>query len=87
MKRTSKLNINRVDKYQKKEYFIMEIELKNLLTEARKSVNMTQKELAERSGVRQSNISRIESGNCSATVSTLECLADGMGKKLVIRFE
>ena len=57
------------------------------LIEARIHANLTQKELAERSGVRQSNISRIESGSASPTLSTLEALAAGMGKKLRISFD
>ncbi len=56
------------------------------LIEARTSLNMTQKELADRSGIRQSNISRIESGACSPTISTLQLLAKGMGKELSVRF-
>ena len=48
--------------------------------------NMTQKELAEKTGIRQSNISRIENGASSPTVETLQRLADGMGKKLRIEF-
>ncbi len=48
--------------------------------------NMTQKELAERTGIRQSNISRIESGVTSPTVTTLARLAAGLGKKLKIEF-
>ena len=51
------------------------------------SQHMTQKELAEKSGVRQSNISRIENGTCSPTIATLEALANGMGKKLIVSFE
>jgi len=47
---------------------------------------MTQKELAEKTGIRQSNISRIENGNCSPTVATLQQIADGMGKTLYIEF-
>ena len=54
---------------------------------ARIRQNMTQKELAEKSGVRQSNISRIENGTCSPTIATLEALAKGMGKKLTVSFE
>ena len=53
---------------------------------ARLGSNMTQKELAEKTGIRQSNISRIESGSCSPTVATLQALAEGLGKKLVISF-
>lgn len=64
-----------------------EFEVAKALIEARISTNMTQKELDERSGVRQSNISRIESGNCSPTISTLQLLAKGLGKQLSIRFQ
>ena len=64
-----------------------EFEVMRVLIDARISQNMTQKELSERSGVRQSNISRIENGTCSPTIATLEALANGMGKKLVISFE
>ena len=64
-----------------------EFEIMHTLVDARISQNLTQKELAERSGVRQSNISRIENGTCSPTIATLEALANGMGKKLVVSFE
>ena len=48
--------------------------------------NLTQKELSEKTGIRQSNISRIENGNCSPTVATLQQIADGVGKTLHIEF-
>ena len=64
-----------------------EFEIMRALIDARISQNMTQKELSEKSGVRQSNISRIENGTCSPTIATLEALANGMGKKLVVSFE
>lgn len=64
-----------------------EFEIMQALIDARISQNLTQKELAEKSGVRQSNISRIENGACSPTIATLEALAAGMGKKLVVSFE
>ncbi len=54
---------------------------------ARIEANMTQKELAEKTGIRQSNISRIENGTCSPTIDTLARLAAGMGKKLKIEFQ
>ena len=53
---------------------------------ARIEQNLTQEQLARRSGIRQSNISRIENGTCSPTISTLQQLASGMGKKLHIEF-
>lgn len=63
-----------------------EFEITRALIEARISLNMTQKELAERSGIRQSNISRIENGTCSPTIATLQLLAKGMGKQLFVSF-
>lgn len=73
----------------RKEYeaFRPEYEAMRALIGARLESNLTQEQLAQASGVRQSNISRIESGSCSPTVETLQKLAAAMGKKLRIRFE
>lgn len=46
---------------------------------ARLACNMTQKELAEKTGIRQSNISRIENGSASPTIDTLARIAAGLG--------
>ena len=64
-----------------------EFEIMHALIDARINSNLTQKELAIRSGVRQSNISRIENGSCSPTIATLQALAKGLGKKLTITFQ
>lgn len=53
---------------------------------ARMESNLTQKELAQRTGIRQSNTSRIENGNSSPTIATLQQIARGMGKTLYIEF-
>ncbi len=53
---------------------------------ARIEHDLTQKELAERTGIRQSNLSRIENGNCSPTIATLQKIAAGVGKTLHIEF-
>jgi len=53
---------------------------------ARLASNMTQKELAQKTGIRQSNISRIESGASSPTIDTLARIAAGLGKQLKIDF-
>lgn len=53
---------------------------------ARLESRMTQKELAEKTGIRQSNISRIENGSSSPTVETLARIAAGLGKRLKIEF-
>lgn len=53
---------------------------------ARLACNMTQKELAEKTGIWQSNISRIENGSASPTIDTLARIAAGLGKQLKIDF-
>ena len=63
-----------------------EYQIAREIIKARIEMRMTQKELSEKTGIRQSNISRIENGNCSPTVETLEKIAQGLGKKLEIRF-
>ncbi len=63
-----------------------EYEVIRALVSARIEQNLTQEQLAQRSGIRQSNISRIESGTCRPTIATLQQLANGMGKKLHIEF-
>lgn len=63
-----------------------EYEIMRAIVQARIDQNLTQKQLAAKTGIRQSNISRIENGSCSPTVSTLRLLAEGMGKKLHIEF-
>lgn len=53
---------------------------------ARSEQKVSQKELAERIGTRQSNISRLESGNYNPSLEFLEKVAEALGKKLEIRF-
>lgn len=57
------------------------------LYETRTDLGITQKDLSKISGIRQSNISRIENGTCSPTIHTLATLALAMNKKLEIRFK
>ena len=52
---------------------------------ARQEKNLTQKRLAELIGTRQSNISRLESGNYNPTIEFLAKVAKAVGKKLDIR--
>ena len=61
-----------------------EYQITRMLLAARAEKHMTQKQLAEDSGVRQSNISRIENGTCTPNIATLEALAEGLGKRLKI---
>ena len=62
----------------------LEYQIKSMLIKARIDSHMTQKELSEKSGIRQSNISRIEKGVCMPTITTLAEIAKSYGKKLKI---
>lgn len=64
-----------------------EYEAIRALIAARIETGMTQKELSEKTGIRQSNLSRIENGTSSPTVATLSRIAAGMGKRLKIEFQ
>ncbi|MDR0945249.1 MAG: helix-turn-helix transcriptional regulator [Bifidobacteriaceae bacterium] len=56
------------------------------LRELREAEQLTQVELAEKVGVSQNRISRIENGDISHTmVETLRKLIDGLGGRLVIQ--
>ncbi|HOW26231.1 MAG TPA: helix-turn-helix transcriptional regulator [Bacteroidales bacterium] len=59
-----------------------------LLKEARKEANLTQEELAQRTGTKKSYISRIESGKSEIQLSTFyRILKVGLGKNLQISIE
>ena len=64
----------------------MEYQVTMMLMKEREAQHMTQTELAERTGIRQSNISRIEKGQASPTLATLRRIARGLGKELQVRF-
>lgn len=70
----------------KKEWEASELEyqIRCMLIDARNEENLTQKELSLKSGIRQSNISRIENGNEIPSLNTLQTLAKALGKTLKI---
>ena len=58
-----------------------------LIRDARKKSGFTQKEFADRMGVSQQVISRLEKGEVdNPTIDTLSKIADVAGKKLVVEF-
>lgn len=63
-----------------------ELNLIRALIDARNSCNMTQKELAERTGINQADISKIENGTRNPSLKLLQRLADGMDMVLKIEF-
>lgn len=54
---------------------------------SRKAAGLTQKQLAEKMGTKQANISRFENGNANPSLEFLQKMANSMGKKLHITFE
>lgn len=64
----------------------LEYQLMMMILKARNEQNLTQSELAERTGIRQYNISRIEKGQALPSISTLCKIARGLGKQLQIKF-
>jgi transcriptional regulator with XRE-family HTH domain len=64
----------------------LEYAIKTQLIKSRIEKNLTQKELAERTGITQSNISRLERGNYNPSLAFLKRLAEGLGKELHIEF-
>ncbi len=53
---------------------------------ARRELNITQKELAERTGIKQGNISRLEKGTYNPSLQSLKKIAKGLNKELHIEF-
>ena len=64
-----------------------EYELIKQVIKIRKDQELTQKELADRTGTRQSNISRLEQGEYNPSLKFLKKLAQGLGKELHIEFK
>ena len=56
------------------------------MIDARLSQNITQKELAARTGITQADISRIENGTRNPSLSMMKRLAQGLGMQLKLEF-
>lgn len=56
------------------------------MVEARIAKNLTQKELAERTGINQADISKLENGTRNPSINLLKRIADGMDMVLKIEF-
>ena len=63
-----------------------EMDVIRAMMETRISQNLTQKELAERTGINQADISKLENGTRNPSLKLLKRLADGMGMTLKIEF-
>ena len=68
------------------EKLLPEIEVIRQLIRARTELNLSQKELAEKIGINQSHISRLESGRHNPSIQFLQKVASGLDKTLYIEF-
>ena len=73
-------------KMRAKMYGQPELDVIRAMVDARNSVNMTQKELSDRTGISQADISKIENGTRNPSLNLLKRLAEGMGMTLKIEF-
>lgn len=76
------------DEKFKKEYEAIqpEMDVIRAIVDARTSQNLTQKELSERTGINQADISKLENGTRNPSINLLKRLAEGMGMTLKIEF-
>lgn len=82
------LNEQLKDPEFRKEYEALqpEFEIKRAMIEARRDCGMTQKQLADKTGIAQADISKLETGNANPSLKTLQRLAAGMGMRVKIEF-
>lgn len=66
------------------EHLKPEYELISQIIQIRIEQNITQEELAKRTGIKQSNLSRLESGRYNPSMQFLKKIAKGLGKELSI---
>ena len=63
-----------------------EFDIIQALIDARKKQNITQKELSERTGITQADISRIEKGTRNPSLEMVKRLCRGLGMRLKVEY-
>ena len=63
-----------------------EFDVIRAIIDARTNQNLTQKQLSEKTGINQADISKLENGIRNPTINLLKRLADGMDMILKIEF-
>ena len=64
-----------------------EFSIMQAMIDARKSSGMTQKQLSEKTGIAQADISKLESGSANPSLMTLQRLAAAMGMRIKIEVQ
>ena len=63
-----------------------EYDIIQVMIDARKELDLTQKELSEKTGITQADISRIENGTRNPSLNMMKRLAEGLGMRLKLEF-
>ena len=63
-----------------------EYAIKQAVIDARQASGLTQQQHADRTGINQADISKLENGSANPSLRTLQRLAAGMGMNLRIEF-
>ena len=63
-----------------------EYDIIQAMIDARKKLDLTQKELSEKTGITQADISRIENGKRNPSLNMMKRLAEGLGMRLKLEF-
>ena len=63
-----------------------EYDIIQVIIDARVQQNMTQKDLSDKTGITQADISRIENGTRNPSLSMVKKLAQGLGMQLKLEF-
>ena len=64
-----------------------EFQIIKAMIDARNEKGITQKELSFITGITQGDISKLENGTANPSIRTLQRIAEGLGKNLVIQFK
>lgn len=63
-----------------------EFQIVKAMLDGRAAKGMTQKDLADITGINQADISKLENGNGNPSLRTLERIAKGLGMRLKLEF-
>ena len=64
-----------------------EFQIIKAMIDARNEKGITQKELSSITGITQGDISKLENGTANPSIRTLQRIAEGLGKNLIIQFK
>lgn len=83
----SKINISEFsDSHSELLQYDLYAEIQEMIVKERKAQKLTQKELSQKTGLSQANISNIENGTTHPTIDSLQKIAIAFGKQLLVIF-